>query len=89
MGTETQIPVGQSNHNKYGKKENSRIRKLKESAFNHCTDHVISQPTIDINLIWLPVITSEIKKNVTGNISRVKIDSNPRAVRGVVISVLD
>ena len=62
MGTETQIPVGQRKHNTVSKKENSRIRKLKESAFIHCTDHVISQPSIDISPIWLPIIRPEIKK---------------------------
>ena len=44
------------------KDENSRIGKLKESAFIHCTDHVISQPSIDISPIWLPIIRSEINK---------------------------
>ena len=39
--------------------ENSRIRKLKESAFIHCTDHVISQPSIDVSPIWLPIIKKE------------------------------
>ena len=42
--------------------ENSRIRKLKESAFIHCTDHVISQPSIDRSPIWLPIIRPEIKR---------------------------
>ena len=59
MGTETQIPVGQNKHNK---EENSRIEKLKESAFIHCTDHVISQLSIDISPILLPIIRPEIKK---------------------------
>ena len=59
MGTEIQIPLGQSKHNK---EENSRIRTLKESAFIHCTDHVISQPSIDISPTWLPIILPEIKK---------------------------
>ena len=44
------------------KEENSRIRKLKQSAFIHCTDHVISQPSIDISPIWLPIIRPEINK---------------------------
>ena len=44
------------------KEENSRIRKLKESAFIHYTDHAISQPSIDINTIWLPIIRPEIKR---------------------------
>ena len=44
------------------KEENSRIRKLKESAFIHCADHVISQPSSDISPIWLPIIRPEIKK---------------------------
>ena len=43
------------------KEENSRIRKLKESVFIHCTDHVISQPSIDVSPIWLPIIKPEIK----------------------------
>ena len=33
------------------KEENSRIRKFKESAFIHCTYHVISQPSIGISRI--------------------------------------
>ena len=45
-----------------GKEENARIKKLKESAFIHYTDHVISQPSIDISPIWLPIIRPEIKK---------------------------
>ena len=61
MGTETQIPVGQNKHNK---EENSRIRKLKESAFIHCTDHAISQPSICIRPIWLPIIRPEIKRKI-------------------------
>ena len=44
------------------KEGNSRIRKLKESAFIHCTDHVISQPSIDMSPIWLPLIRPEIKR---------------------------
>ena len=44
------------------KEENSMIRKLKESTFIHYTDHVISQPRIDISLIWLPIIRPIIKK---------------------------
>ena len=44
------------------KEENSRTGKLKESAFIHYTDHVISQPSIDINPIWLPIIKPEIKR---------------------------
>ena len=38
------------------KEENSRITKLKESSFFHCTHHVISQISIDISPIWLPII---------------------------------
>ena len=45
------------------KEENSRIRKLKESAFIHCTDHIISQPSIDISQIWLTITRLELKKN--------------------------
>ena len=44
------------------KEENSRIRKLKESAFIHRTDHAISQPSIDMSPIRLPIIRTEIKK---------------------------
>ena len=44
------------------KEENSRIRKLVEYAFIHCPNHVISQPSIDISPIWLPIIRPEIKK---------------------------
>ena len=43
------------------KEANSRIRKLKESAFIHCTDRVIIQPSNDISPIWLPIIRPEIK----------------------------
>ena len=42
--------------------ENSMIRKLKESAFIQCRDHVISQPSIDISPIWHPIIRPEIKR---------------------------
>ena len=45
------------------KVENSRIRKLKETAFIHCVDHVISQPSFDISPMWLPITRSEIRKN--------------------------
>ena len=51
------------------KEENSRIRKLKESAFIHCTDHVISQPSIDISLIWLPIIRPEINKKKLSSVT--------------------
>ena len=44
------------------KEDNSRIRKLKESAFIRCTDYVINQPSIDISPIWLPIIRLEIRK---------------------------
>ena len=44
------------------KEENPRIRILKKSAFIHCTDHVISQPSIDVSPIWLPIIRPEIKR---------------------------
>ena len=40
---------------KASKVENSRIRKLKESAFIHFIDNVISQPSIDISPTWLPI----------------------------------
>ena len=38
------------------KKKNSRIRKLKVSAFLHSKDYVITQTSNDISLIWLPII---------------------------------
>ena len=44
------------------KEENWKIRKLKESAFIHCTGHVISQPSIDISPIWLSIIRPKIKR---------------------------
>ena len=60
MGTETQILVGQSTHNKSGRK--FKDQKLKESAFIHCTDYVISEPSIGISPIWLPIMRPEIKR---------------------------
>ena len=61
MRTETQIiPVGQSKHNKQGRKfkdhETQGIRVI------YYTDHVISQPSIDKSPIWLPIIRREINK---------------------------
>ena len=53
MGTEHRFQ--QDKASIINKEENSRIWKLKESAFIHCTDHVISQPSIDIIPIWLPI----------------------------------
>ena len=44
------------------KKETSLFRKLNESAFIHCTDRVISQPSTDIRPIRLPIIRPEIKR---------------------------
>ena len=72
-------------------KENSRFRKFKESAFIHCTDHVISQPSIVISPKWLSIIIPEIKKEkiVTCNINRVRIDNNPWTPLGIVVSVPD
>ena len=50
------------------KEENSRIMKLKESTFIHCTDQAISQPSIAISPIWLPIIRPEIKKRKNSNV---------------------
>ena len=73
------------------KEENSRIRKVKESELIHCTDHVLSQPSTDVSLIWLPIMRPEIKRKqtVTWNINRVKIDNNPQTPSGLVVSVPD
>jgi hypothetical protein len=41
---------------------NITYRKYKESSHMSLLDHLISQPNLDISLIWIPVITAEVKK---------------------------
>jgi hypothetical protein len=38
------------------------IQEIKESIHMSLLDHPISQPSLDISLIWTPVITAEVKK---------------------------
>jgi hypothetical protein len=40
---------------------NTTYRKYKESAHMSLQDHPISQPSLDISPIWIPVITAEVK----------------------------
>ena len=61
MGRKPQILMEQNKT--ISKVENSRIRKLKESAFNHCVDKIVSQISFDISPIWLPIIRPDIRKN--------------------------
>ena len=39
---------------------NSRYRKYKESAHLVCLNNPISQPSLDISPIWIPVIRDEV-----------------------------
>jgi hypothetical protein len=41
---------------------NTTYRKHKESAHMSLIVHLISQPSLDISPIWIPVITAEVKK---------------------------
>ena len=60
MGTENRLQWDKGSI--INKEENSRIRKLEQSAFIHFKYHVISQPSIDISPIWLQIIIPEIKR---------------------------
>jgi predicted GIY-YIG superfamily endonuclease len=42
---------------------NSRYRKYKESAYIACTTNPISQPSLDISPIWIPLIKEEVNKS--------------------------
>jgi hypothetical protein len=39
---------------------NSRYRKYKESAHMVCLTNLISQPSLDISSIWMPLTSSEV-----------------------------
>jgi hypothetical protein len=41
---------------------NTTYRKYKEAAHMSLLDHPISQPSLDISPIWIPVITAEVRK---------------------------
>jgi hypothetical protein len=42
---------------------NSRYRKYKESAHMACSNNPISQPSLDISPIWIPLISDEVNKS--------------------------
>jgi hypothetical protein len=41
---------------------NTTYRKYKESTHMSLLDHPISQPSLDISLMWAPVITAEVNR---------------------------
>jgi hypothetical protein len=41
---------------------NTRYRKYKESAHMACSTNPISQPSLDISPIWIPLISEEVNK---------------------------
>jgi hypothetical protein len=41
---------------------NTRYRKYKESAHMTCSNNLISQPSLDISPIWIPLISEEVNK---------------------------
>jgi hypothetical protein len=42
---------------------NTTYRKYKESAHMSLLGHPISEPSLDIPLIWTPVVTAEVKEH--------------------------
>jgi predicted GIY-YIG superfamily endonuclease len=42
---------------------NSRYRKYKESAHMACLNNPISQPSLDISTIWIPLTSDEVSKS--------------------------
>ena len=61
---------------KYNKQRGkSIIRKLKESAFIHYVDQIISQTSFDISPMWLPIMKPELGKIDELYKSRVDIDN--------------
>jgi hypothetical protein len=42
---------------------NSRYRKYKESVHMACSTDPISQPSSDISLLWIPLISKEVSKS--------------------------
>jgi hypothetical protein len=42
---------------------NSRYEKYKESVHMACLTYPTSQPSLDISLIWIPVISNEVNKS--------------------------
>jgi hypothetical protein len=42
---------------------NNRFRKYKESAHMACSTNPISQPSLDISPIWIPLISDEVTKS--------------------------
>jgi hypothetical protein len=42
---------------------NSRCRKYKESAHMACLTNLISQPSLDISPIWIPLISNEVSNS--------------------------
>jgi hypothetical protein len=41
---------------------NSRYRKYKESAHMACSTNSISQPSLDISPVWIPLIKEEVNR---------------------------
>jgi hypothetical protein len=50
-----------------GKKGTTTCRKHKESALKSLTDHLISQLSLYISPIWVPVITAEVRRKKKKN----------------------
>jgi hypothetical protein len=44
---------------------NNTYRKYKEFTHMSLIDHPISQPSLDMSPIWIPVITAEVKNTKT------------------------
>jgi hypothetical protein len=42
---------------------NSRYRKYKESAHMACSTNPVSQPSLDISPLWIPLISKEVSKS--------------------------
>jgi hypothetical protein len=50
------------NHNTIQKEPNTIFRKYKESAHMAYLENMISQPSLEMSPIWLPIIKEEIKR---------------------------
>jgi hypothetical protein len=42
---------------------NSRYRKYKESAHMACSTYPISQPSLEISPIWIPLVSKDVSKS--------------------------
>jgi hypothetical protein len=54
---------GDYKHLTAGRVYNSRFRKYKESAHMACSTTHISQPSLDISPIWIPLISDKVTKS--------------------------